>query len=1825
MLRKPLLVRAIALFLLVNFLNSLFFPSVALALTAGPTAPEATSFEPVDTTDMVNLISGDFNYNIPLVEVPGPEGGYPLSLSYHAGIQPNEDASWTGLGWSLNPGAITRTVNGYPDDYNNVQEVDRAYWIGGKRETFAAAISFAIPGVKTAVSKARSPANLSFGLEYSQDTYQGVGIGVSMGLSNMKMAKSPTGPKAGLSVGVEPYGGAYMAGSVSSTKQIQGTALGLTQNLSVRTNFQSISASANGTISGPLGLGATIASGASNASFSAGGYTASAHNDQAGRISTSSSGWSVSGPTGIPGLNLSLSHNVTRYWSDETSTTSTSGALYSPKTALSPAQLDEQSFDTYGLLDPTQNIIDAPDPNYVAGGNFPDCDVYSVTAQGLSGNIRPYLLQRTLYQRNRKAVNYFNSNTYEYKSYYYNLPHKGGKVGFRFENDFSNKFLQQPASLTINGNELTSNFGGVASGVYNEQESQLPGSKHIEWFTNYDVYLNINKEGTAYNSGFIDCKAQGFSRYVRIRNQYNTAFSKEAEQVGGFMITNASGVTYHYALPAYSSEEEMRSENNGDLTNYNLLKRKVPYAYTWYLTAITGPDYVDTNTNGLLDGGDWGYWVAFDYGLWTSAYNWRNPSEGYRLDVDQNFRNYSAGTKELYYLNAIRTRTHTALFEKDVRNDGRGVAKKDGAGGFQADAGANPATPVLKLAKVYLLNNKDVPVSLETKSTEYDASYPTAFAKNVIDTKDIDQVRTQLVNSSLRIIDQQHDYSLCPDVSNNSQAVSGYHTTTTTGKLTLKEVKFLGKQGANLLPSTKFDYELPAQERKAGSVTVSTVFDLSQKLSKGYLNTTDLTTFKEGDLISFSLSGPSGSQTFYCAILKKVTQSNGQLSYWVNYLKERPDASFANLTAKAINTKNPPYNKDFYDMWNLYKSDYQDTGNENASRIPSNASADAYDVWSLRRIQSPLGASIKVAYESDDYTRPLLYKSSMLSIKSLTPSVTNTSEVEVVFNEDVDLTTLFNPTTEVKLQFVLGNIFIPRTNAVCTGCHIISGIYSGNIYDMYTYGSGSADPLNTLTFSKIETNKLILNSARLRTLLTSKKTSIPNPTPEKCSDITGSNRNFMMDFPDLPRLVVGNVYLNDSFHTKGGGLRVRSVAVEDGNGFESSIQYEYNNSGVTSYEPVGMDKAIFNFYGWDTWDHECADFENKRVEAIRKVYQKDLYSLFGPLLANAREVPPPGVMYKYVTVKSGVKHPDGKVQAIPGKTTYEFVVFNDSMVKIDKTLYQDATVNYTNMPSGLGISKIMAQTIRKKDYTSQIGSLKRVISYDDLGNKLTETVTNFLYEQQDGESVHASQFNSQGIIQEAFVTARFAVSYLPGGDNLLGVSSTQEEYPSIITGTWTKNYKTGVEATTTNLGFDFYSGELTKSVEKDAYGNQFYTENIPAYQLVDASLANPYYPQLGLKVGSSSKTLANKHMLTQPGTSKMWELNPGVNGKDLPVENIPNSFFKGLVSATAQTWSNQNVLINGAVTSQSNVWRPQSSYSWLPLNASASNGLTDPLNFKEFFKGGSGNPAWQKISEITLYDQFSKPLEAKDFNGGYAATKIGDNYTKTFASAALANYSEIAYSGAEEAILNNGFSGGVSIGSGSTLATASVTAHTGTRSLNVPGGMQGFIYSSIYQTESATKRPMLKSNRPYRASVWVKGSDVSGARLYYKVGGGAATFSSAPIVAKSTNGWYLITLDIPAQASAVDGTTSLEVGCQSIGSVGLYFDDFRFQPLQSSLTAYVYDAFSGELTHILDNNNLFTRFEYDAVGRLTKTYRETFGYGVKQVSENSYYYARKAN
>ncbi|NJN25205.1 MAG: hypothetical protein HC819_04110 [Cyclobacteriaceae bacterium] len=408
MFTKRKTIRFIAVFLLLNFILDLALPSISWALTSGPTAPEYTSFEPVDTTDMVNLATGDFTYNIPLIEVPGPEGGYPLSLSYHAGIQPGEEASWVGLGWTLNAGAITRIVNGYPDDHNGAKRTVNDSWVGGERSTYSVGVGLA-------------GANLS--LAFSQDTYQGFGVGASVGYGY------EIGPaRASVSVGMGPYGGeGSLQAGLSLGGSVQTANIGL--GVGVSTNFKTVSgyASAGNTL-----MGISISSNALKPSFSIAGASINQVNSKAGNITTESSGFGITIPIGY--VTVSLGYNYLRYYSNETSEAITYGALY-PEFQ----DPDDNSFDSYALqdFDNESGIIDDLEVEKVLGGSMIAFDQYNVTGQGINGNMRPYSFQKgSLYRQNRVVI-----DEGFYKKYSIKYEQKGqiyGNSQFRFINDFSN-------------------------------------------------------------------------------------------------------------------------------------------------------------------------------------------------------------------------------------------------------------------------------------------------------------------------------------------------------------------------------------------------------------------------------------------------------------------------------------------------------------------------------------------------------------------------------------------------------------------------------------------------------------------------------------------------------------------------------------------------------------------------------------------------------------------------------------------------------------------------------------------------------------------------------------------------------------------------------------------------------------------------------------------------------------------------------------------------------------------------------------------------------------------------------------------------------------------------------------------------------------------------------------------------------------------------------------------------------------------------------------------------------------------------------------------
>ncbi|WPU99895.1 hypothetical protein SNE26_28200 [Mucilaginibacter sp. cycad4] len=1780
--------RTIAVTLIVIFLNNIITPSIALALTSGPSRPESTSFEPVDTTDMVNLFSGDLAYNIPMIEVPGPEGGYPLSLSYHAGIMPEEEASWVGLGWTLNPGAVDRSVSGFPDDFDGQQSVVRQYWSGGTRSSTSVGLNVGLTGILSA----------EIGITVAHDTYLGTGVGGNVGLSVGYKMQEGSGfrPSVSLGVAFDPFGGTSLTGGVGASFSGNSTSpLGGSIGLNFRTNFKSLNVGAGASVSagGPSLAGASLSSNGFKVGGPIGysdshGYNA-VDNGNPLKIQSTSTSSDMSIPIVIG--SISISHNYMRYWGESADAVNTFGTLHYP---TSRGYSSDKEYDTYYMADindPNYDLINTSknDPVKSTGGSLPDYDTYSVLGQGISGLMRPYAYQLEVTGKGKNSTDSFHTNrdivtdeigytpitygwddriqdyvTYGGDEYHYTVYHVNNpsKLSFRFTDDFSNRYLQQ--NLTNNGSVFQFDLNpvyGLNDGNYgfDNSKERLASSRNIEYFTNAEITAGVAKQ-----KGFINTHDAQVNGFNRTKNPNGTAVNSSSDnRIGGFMITNASGITYHYALPVYSYGELSHTENIYGVNNYNEQKRDVPYATSWLLTAVTGPDYIDANGDGLADQGDWGYWVDMEYGRWTPNYVWRTPFTGVKKDIDQNFQYSTTGLKELYYLDAIITPTHTALFSKEIRSD----AKSASVYGQEY----NNNTSSLRLNDMILVNNKDLTKSIDQirnlsgdAPTNYNNFYgfdetgassvtqlKLQYSENVIDKDDIQALN--ITSKIIRDVRLGYDYSLSQQMPNscgNSSTVFYIDHTlppyraphdvieTGLGKLTLKSVSLLGKQGQSSIPPTTFDYELSADAVKSDQLTYTGQQANSNILFfKSYANV-----FQEGDIIKFSQSG----QTYY-GLIKSIALHNDpqlQVSKYdmnVKFIGTSPPSLSVNGSYSFSTTKNPPYVPDYYDMWGMFKGDYQAvSGNENLARLPSRGSAKAADVWSLRRIHHALGMTTDIVYESDVYSKVALYKNAPVTIGSppvdLSGNGANGTSFMVTSTGDfgVDLTDFIQPGDKVQLTLV--------------------GTYSEDS------GSGSDS-----YYAPVDVGTTI-SSGDVPSLLVTAVTanSITINDPGFYNAVFHNQQGATFYGGNLSAGGIGNNY--------GGGLRIKQVVNKEPiTGTTMTVAYNYNipgiptlSSGTTSYEPLGIDAV-------------------KLRGVTSSAYQSVISKNFSNLLGISRLVPGPGVMYEYVGVTTS-RTVDGQTVQGLGSSQYQFEVFNKGMLGV------------WNSPSSK-TSTTEISNVSIQNYASRIGSLKRIISYDDKGNKLSETINKYLYDEQQGESADANKnqyevltgrFNKQGVIMERTAEGRY------NDGKTRSVMTAYATYPNIPTGSTTIDYKTGLTSNSQTLAYDMYSGQAVKTLTYDSYGNRFMTQATPAYRV---------YPQMGLK----SMNVQNANMLSQLAESITYTVDQNNNNT-------------GVGSASATVWSNQSNVLNNAEavvntlnafgTTPFNIWRPYQTFQWMPQDRTG--GVTPIANFNPYFNGGSSLPGWVLGSQITLYNKYSNALEAFDINGNYGTTKMDLQQSKVTATASNANYAEMTYAGLEDGIITSTLlPRGVNLGSA--VITAS-TSHTGTNSVQLNAGQSGLSY-----TINTSK---LKTNRSFIASVWMKSTTPANATLYYRINGGTAVPATVN-TAKVAGQWYQVTLQIPSTALTANST--LEIGCVNNGTVTAYFDDFRFKPINSAMTSYVYDPWTGELLYLLDNNNLFAKFQYDAEGRLIKTFAERFGYGVKQTNEYQYNYAHSTN
>ncbi|CAM2011493.1 hypothetical protein [Acanthopleuribacter pedis] len=679
---------------------------IALALlplyaqTTGATAPEVTQFEPVDITDLVNLSSGDFQYALPVGDLPGaPGGSFPLSLNYKAGIRLAQEASWVGLGWNLQPGSISRAVRAYPDDYraapiltSEVTNSTYSYSVGIGFKGGNVGVNWDNHGgfggqVGYSLGQSGVNAQLGFGRDGKGNTYGSwsASYSGSIGETGMGFSASVGSDGAGLSLSHADSGTSI---SSSGNVGIQGVTVHRpnTQYSPYITKQSGGSASLLG-----MNLGIFKSRAYRRSASHAYGYL---HMDRVGRevsgahtprLNGTGKNTVIASEVGVLGIPAEikaekvLNHSdLDRTYTDATGNNISLDTFYQDFNAAYIAPYQEGE-DRDAL-----NQANALQANYLTGS----FDLYSVAAPGLSGVAKP------VYQKRGLLLPPENSTT--------SLPNTGF---FQFH-PYRNLMVALEEGRLANWPEVVRDYFHEDDWHHFETTSFAGKGPDNMVFLN-DPALAEDHDPYNLRGTMSDQQIKRWRHYRRHHQSQRIRYHLDDQgRIERITVVKNDGIRYvfgvmrdnHGLVTAGAAprnyEEERHSRTTESLDPAGPERKSVermtqPYAYAWYLAAVTSPDFVDRHPHGHYGPEDFGDYITFQYGLANPSFNWLNPfpSTGEPGDGEADFNfngrdrtegyfsfERSRGSKDLYVPLFAKTRTHLAAFDYSAnRTDNRGA------------------------------------------------------------------------------------------------------------------------------------------------------------------------------------------------------------------------------------------------------------------------------------------------------------------------------------------------------------------------------------------------------------------------------------------------------------------------------------------------------------------------------------------------------------------------------------------------------------------------------------------------------------------------------------------------------------------------------------------------------------------------------------------------------------------------------------------------------------------------------------------------------------------------------------------------------------------------------------------------------------------------------------------------------------------------------------------------------------------------------------------------------------------------------------------------
>ena len=1292
-------------------------PTKSYALTSGPTQPEFNSFTPIGTSDMVDLASGDFNYNIPIMDV----GGYPLNLAYNSGVTMDQEASWVGLGWNLSAGQIQRQLRGLPDDFNsadgaiNTQKNDYVHYKNGLKNNITAGVNvgvtfpfFGIQALQGATSLniqynnyngitfkptigisatagQEEGVNGTVGISFTGSASEGADVSprVGIGFTNKSKEKETTNftkNSVGLSLGfntrkgIENIGLSYSVDRSKSYKFLKDLAkeLGITDK-----KFYTSSLGAGGS-SSSLAFNNISFIPPAKIGYASGNFSFNA------ALGSEIMGPEIQGQLTGYGSYQSIAPYYTNYYQpafgyDNTHNKRNTGVL-------------DFNRENEVVVNAKTNILHTPVFTY---------DTYSIQGQGISGMFRPYKSKVT-YLSNDRVVTTGSGGSLGIEIGGGNAFHGGINVKDNPSYSHTAGWMDNNKTLpflkdTGKGNLLYENVtyrlanSGNVDPLESLYDNQFKAQKPLTFKLSGSKYNRVldNKYASDNNS-----QVQSIDRTERYRRtkaiikvtqkeaardpMFAVNSNGKSHHTAGMKILNEDGSTYNYGESVYNTEklEETYdvSRSSGDIRAgivasglkptarsdqfYNSVGTPA-YAHSFLLTSILSADYEDVDHNGPSNN-DLGGFTLFRYAKTSSNFKWKIP-----------YGKNEASYNQVLNTKRINTRGNEISGSKEIKYLDKIITKthvaffdvEDRTDALSAYDAANNRTPQKRLKTIRLYS---LPEVTNANGTIFDP--------------------ISVTNSNIKPIKTAHfeyDYLLCPGTPNSTEPSAG--------KLTLTKLYFTYRN-SNMGEYTPYQFKYsdvnPKYNIKGFDIWGNYKFNNSS--NTGLVN----------DIL------PNATEFPY------VNQNSSNI---LNY---------ENLRLWDTQTK----------TWDRVQN--LSNGNDRSKNL-----ADQYaSAWTLSKIELPSGGHINIDVESDDYAfvqdkkamqlfdvvgagksgslssadldnpnRLNLYNGNMhkecLWIK-ISNETTNFNTANFIssflsenFGKDIQFKFLLNMTDSsydyVGGYFKIGDenkikvSAIPNRGTFVTIPMKLLGRESGN--------SGSTNPISKTGwgFARQNLNKEVFTiggastNDNLRSIINDLISSFASIYEllegvngvlegKQCSRTFKPNKSWVrLENPDGKKL--------------GGGLRVKSIRLSDnwksmmsttqGTNFDMEYGQTYNyelenkmSSGVASYEPNGSaENALVEPFFFDSNEYG-APAENNFIE---KPFGENFF-------------PSSRITYSRVSVKNlDRKNNDNSTIIVnkhaTGKVVTELYTTKDFPTKVSMTPMQKETDSPSSANMALGV------------------------------------------------------------------------------------------------------------------------------------------------------------------------------------------------------------------------------------------------------------------------------------------------------------------------------------------------------------------------------------------------------------------------------------------------------------------------------------------------------------------------------------------------------------